>query len=80
MSEFVDFVVSGHTAYSAAEFAILDATVNITILLHDMQLIYENDWRIDSSFFNQKGQKVIRIEFFNAKDAMLAKLNGLANG
>ena len=80
MSEFVDFTVDGHTMYNNGEYAGLDAMVRITVLLHEMGLVYEEHWNIFSSHYDNHGRKILRLEFYNASDAMLAKLNGLANG
>jgi len=62
------------------ELAIIDAVSNITALLEGMDLKYKTNWEFDSSGYTSDGKKVLYIEFKDAGEAMLARLNGLANG
>lgn len=81
MSELVDFVIADFMDTTMpAELLLVDAVSNITIFLNDMGLVYKTDWKFNYSGHRIDGKKVLVLEFFNASDAMLARLNGLTNG
>lgn len=75
----IEFSIPQHTMLAEGEFALMDAICNITSMLCGMGYTYKQDWELKSSYYGHDGDRIISIQFFNATDAMLAKLRGLKN-
>lgn len=75
--ELVEFLIPNHTSIKEGEFAVMDAMCHITNLLVEMGLLYQEHWQIHEAYYTNNGDKAVLIEFYNAPDAMMAKLKGL---
>jgi len=76
--ETIEFAIHNHTNRVDGEHAVMDAVARIVTQLNELELKYEDDWKLDSSYYSREGHKILAIVFYNASDAMLARIKGLA--
>ena len=73
-----DHIVTDHTNFgSGMHFPVMDAIAHLVDQLNEQGFRYKQDYFVHALDMNSNGQRVIQLEWYTERQAMIVKLSGV---